>query len=91
MIENHQDYLDLVELENALPDITDNKVFHKARLGLAVDLENILTDLTENRRKEIIEKTYLDNENDQVCSPLVIAARNGHFEVVKTLITKVRL
>ena len=92
--------LDLSQLGDSLPEdigddrfLTDSnyvlKVFHKARNGEAVNLEALLTQIPESKRREILEQSYLDKEQNQLCSPLVIAARNGHSEVVKTLITKV--
>ena len=81
----------VVDTKNCQNDtVKGQKAFLIASIGQAKNLENFLKPMSEIQRKTILEKPYLDEENDQFCPPLVIAARNGHFEVVKTLINKVR-
>ena len=80
----------MVDTKNCQNDtVKGQKAFLIASIGQAKNLENFLKPLSETQRKTILEKPYLDEENDQFCPPLVIAARNGHFEVVKSLINKV--
>ena len=65
------------------------EVFVAARDGQISNLTDILEPLSEEVRRAILGKNYVDGE--QSCSPLIIAARNGHRGVVTTLIQKYRV
>jgi len=65
------------------------EVFVAARDGQISTLTDILDPLSEVVRRIILGKSY--DEGEQSCSPLIIAARNGHRGVVTTLIQKYRV
>ena len=65
------------------------EVFVAARDGQISTLTDILDPLSEMVRRVILGKSYVEGE--QACSPLIIAARNGHRGVVTILIQKYRV
>ena len=75
---------DETELERDL-----RKVYIAARDGQAVMLYTILKEQEISQLKYLLTQPYQDVVG-QNCPLLVIAARNGHDKVVKTLISKVK-
>ena len=93
--------LSLAHLEAALPvenfktikgetdlDEVGLEVFQAAREGHAVGLYAILKNQALPERQKILQRSFQD-EDEQLCPPLVIAARRGNLNVVKTLVSKV--
>ena len=62
------------------------EVFLAARDGQVAALTTILDPVTEELRSLILSKSFVEGE--QSCTPLIIAARNGHKAVVAALIDK---
>lgn len=60
------------------------EVYIAARDGQKASLERILSREKDDVQGELVNKSYTDGE--QSCSPLIIAARNGHGAVVSSLI-----
>ena len=60
------------------------EVYIAARDGQKASLERILGKEKDEVQGELVNKSYTDGE--QSCSPLIIAARNGHGAVVTSLI-----
>lgn len=83
--------IDLNNLEAALPppdfEEAQRLAYYAARDGQAVGLYAILKNQALPEQKLILKTPFLDDDG-QCCPPLVIAARNGHENVVKTLISK---
>ena len=60
----------MVDTKNCQNDtVKGQKAFLIASIGQAKNLENFLKPLSEAQRKTILEKPYLDEENDQFCPP----------------------
>ena len=87
---NNQEYEDILgqSLENLLTQQTEEgeDVFLAARDGQVTTLTNILDAAKLDLRRIILRKNFVEGE--QSCTPLIIAARNGHKAVVATLIEK---
>ena len=85
---NNQEYEVSQGLENLLTQQTEEgeEVFLAARDGQVTALTNILDLTTVELRRNILSKSFVEGE--QSCTPLIIAARNGHKAVVATLIEK---
>ncbi len=64
-----------------------NVVLAAAKDGMAVGLHAILKNHSPHEREAILQNLYTD-EQGQCCPLLVIAAKNGHENVVRTLLTK---
>ena len=62
------------------------EVFLAARDGQVATLTNILDPITVELRSIVLSKSFVEGE--QSCTPLIIAARNGHKAVVAALIEK---
>ena len=62
------------------------EVFKAARDGQVATLTNILDPITVELRSLVLSKSFVEGE--QSCTPLIIAARNGHKAVVAALIEK---
>ena len=60
------------------------EVYIAARDGQKASLERILDKEKNEIQGELVNKSYTDGE--QSCSPLIIAARNGHGAIVSSLI-----
>lgn len=60
------------------------ELYIAARDGQKDSLERILSREKSDVQGELVNKSYTDGE--QSCSPLIIAARNGHGPVVSSLI-----
>ena len=85
---NSQEYEVSQSLENLLTQQIEEgeEVFLAARDGQVTALINILDSAPVRLRKIILRKSFVEGE--QSCTPLIIAARNGHKAVVATLIEK---
>ena len=59
-------------------------VYNAARDGSAADLSALLSNKPDDVRAELVN--HLFNEDGQVCSPIIIASRNGHSQTVQTLL-----
>ena len=93
--------INLQLLENALAPSTlleteiidfgqvQRQVFNAARDGHPLTVYSILKNQATPEKERILKECVLDSDG-QSCPPLVIAARNGHENVVKILLTKVR-
>ncbi|XP_075216692.1 protein fem-1 homolog B-like [Lycorma delicatula] len=64
-----------------------SRVYYAARDGMAVSLCALLDGLSEDLVKELLNQEVLDEEG-QHCTPLIVAARNGHDKVVKVFLSK---
>ena len=62
------------------------EVFLAARDGQVTALTTILDPVREDLRSLVLSKSFVEGE--QSCTPLIIAARNGHKAVVAALIEK---
>ena len=84
----NQEYEVSQGLENLLTQQAEEgeEVFLAARDGQVTALTNILDPTTVELRRNILSKSFVEGE--QSCTPLIIAARNGHKAVVATLIEK---
>ena len=61
-------------------------VYNAARDGLAETLHHLLDNKPIDVVTDCLDHLYTDS--GQVCSPLIIAARNGHEKTVQTLLTR---
>ena len=94
------DEINLQLLESALApqrlleaEVTDfgqaqRQVFDAARDGHPLTVYSILKNQATPDKERILRECLCDSDG-QSCPPLVIAARNGHENVVKILLTKV--
>ncbi|XP_047740597.1 protein fem-1 homolog B isoform X2 [Hyalella azteca] len=62
------------------------KIYYDARSGMSVALKELLTDssLDASTIKDVLSQ--LVEEDGQKCTPLIIAARNGHDKAVRVLL-----
>lgn len=67
-------------------DSLKTRVYYAARDGMAITLYALLADKPRDEVSKMLEQIV--EEDGQKCTPLVIAARNGHDKVVKMLLTK---
>ncbi|KZC09299.1 Protein fem-1 like protein B [Dufourea novaeangliae] len=74
---------DSIELSQSL--IT--RVYYAAKDGMAIALYDLLSNKSPEQVDQIINQRVLE-KNGQHCTPLIIAARNGHDKVVKILLEK---
>lgn len=68
------------------PCCLGDRVYYAARDGMAMALCDLLVNKSETEVQELLEK--VTEEDGQKCSPLIIAARNGHDKVVRMLLSK---
>lgn len=69
-------------------DSLKTRVYYAARDGMAITLYALLADKPRDEVDKMLVQVV--EEDGQKCTPLVIAARNGHDKVVKMLLTKFR-
>ncbi len=62
------------------------KVYQSAKDGMAVTLYALLNNLSESEANRYIDDMVTDGQ--MKCTPLIIAAKNGHENVVKMLLMK---
>ncbi|XP_054159146.1 protein fem-1 homolog B-like [Oppia nitens] len=62
------------------------RIYESARDGMAVTLYALLTNISEKEANEYMNKLVIDGQTQ--CTPLIIAAKNGHLNIVKLLIMK---
>lgn len=65
-------------------DSMKKKVYHAAKEGIPISLYAHLSVKSEEERKDLLGQVV--EEDGQKCTPLLIAARNGHEKVVRTLL-----
>lgn len=78
------------EVIESVLDQDHRKIFNAARDGQAITLYALLKDQATPEQHHILNMPVQEGDG-QNCPPLVIAARNGHDNVVQTLISKVHI
>ncbi|XKL64612.1 hypothetical protein PGB90_004698 [Kerria lacca] len=63
------------------------QVYFAARDGMAISLCSLLESMSQEQLRELL-RTEVQDENGQRCTPLIIAAKNGHEKVVKVFLNK---
>lgn len=74
-----------LQLNNPSANYTHRDVYEAARDGETTKLSNILDSFGEN---PVDPLNQLFVEDGQSCTPLIIAARNGHYDVVNMVVTQ---
>lgn len=62
------------------------KIYEAARDGIVVTLLSLLKHLSQDDVKRYLNELVVDGQNR--CTPLIIAAKNGHENVVRMLLMK---
>ncbi|XP_063221513.1 protein fem-1 homolog B [Bacillus rossius redtenbacheri] len=67
------------------PQRLKHRLYYYARDGMAITLFALLADKDRSEVKDLLSEAVVD-EDGQKCTPLIIAARQGHDKVVKMLL-----
>lgn len=70
-----------------ITQLVKDSIYFAAKDGRAINIYTALEELTVPQVKQLLNETVIDYEGHK-CTPLIIAARNGHDKVVKIILSK---
>ncbi|CAH1164240.1 unnamed protein product [Phaedon cochleariae] len=70
-----------------LREILKNRVYYAAKDGMSIALYTLMSEIEKNDVNQVINEKFSEDDG-QECTPLIVAARNGHERVVRMLLTK---
>ncbi|KAI5710616.1 hypothetical protein M8J75_010177 [Diaphorina citri] len=70
-----------------ITQLVKDSIYLAAKDGRAINIYTALEELTVPQVKQLLNETVIDYEGHK-CTPLIIAARNGHDKVVKIILSK---
>uniref|UniRef100_A0A8D9EJB8 Protein fem-1 homolog B n=3 Tax=Cacopsylla melanoneura TaxID=428564 RepID=A0A8D9EJB8_9HEMI len=71
----------------SVSQLLKDSIYFAAKDGRAINIYTALEELSVSEIKQLLNETVIDYEGHK-CTPLIIAARNGHDKVVKIIISK---
>ncbi|KAG5876990.1 hypothetical protein JTB14_008132 [Gonioctena quinquepunctata] len=68
-------------------EILRNRVYFAAKDGMSIALYTLMSEI-EKSEVDLLINEKISEDDGQECTPLIVAARNGHERVVQMLLTK---